>query len=234
MTSQQKKRKALHLSKPLHFPLLLFLGLCLFPLQECPAQNLFVRPSIAVPLRTGQGNDYKIIAMLKPGTEITLLEKGENYSKIQLSPTKEGWILSRYLRPEPPPDQLVGQLRAEKNSLQEETATLKEENQGLTAALHEARLQLEQSTTDTGRLQRRYEQLMQDTVDVRQTKEKLLKTEEENIRLAEKLAKIESQYTALQKDDKMHWFLVGVGTILFGIILGRLSSLSRKRRSSIL
>ncbi len=50
----------------------------------------YVKPSAEVPVRRGQGNDYKIIAVVNSGTEVRILEEKEDWARVRLASGKEG------------------------------------------------------------------------------------------------------------------------------------------------
>lgn len=66
------------------------------------AQTVYVSDEFEITLRTGPGNDHKIISMPKSGNAMEILQKGEEWSRVRLPDGKEGWVLSRYISPTRP------------------------------------------------------------------------------------------------------------------------------------
>jgi len=80
--------------------MLLVVGICGVG-QPGWATEAYVSDSFEITFRTGPGVDRKIIATLRSGDRVQVLEAGETWSRIRpfregISDT-EGWVLSRYL-----------------------------------------------------------------------------------------------------------------------------------------
>lgn len=198
------------------------------------AQSLFVAPSAEIAIRRGQGTEYKIVAMVKDGTKVEFLEEDGFYTKIRLNSGKEGWMLSRFLSPDPPLFQVVERLQQENDQLKEKSHTASEKISELTLALENTQQELDSLKSDREQLGEDYETLQRDTADVMQIKKDLEKTSGENSALLDKLAQLETENNTLKKDDKMYWFLAGAGVLILGIIFGKMPGPSRRRKSSLL
>jgi len=198
------------------------------------AESFYVAPSIDVAVRRGQGTEYKIVSMVKTGSRVEFLEEDNFHTKIRLASGKEGWMLSRFLSPDPPLDQVVDRLQLENDKLKEKSATAMEKTKELNLALQKTQQELKALRREREQLGQDYDTLQNDTADVVQIKENMEKTAEENSTLMGKLAQVEEQYNALNKDNKMYWFLAGAGVLFVGIILGKMPSPSRRRKSSLL
>lgn len=214
--------------------LLFSLGSVVLPLAEASAKDLYVKPSAEVALRRGQGTEYKIVSMVRDGTKVELVEENDDYTMVRLDSGVEGWMLSRFLTPEPPLSLVVVNLRSDKEKLEENSAEAAERIKELTQALAGAREELESLRNDRDHLSEEYGNLQRDTADVVQIKNDLEKTMAENEALLDKLAVVEEQYNAIKKDSTMYWFLAGAGVLILGILFGKMPGPSRKRKSSLL
>ena len=209
-------------------------GAIVLSISTVSAESLYVAPSAEVAIRRGQGTEYKIVAMVKSGTRVEFLEDVEHHTKVRLASGKEGWMLSRFLSPDPPLDQVVDRLQLENDKLKEKSAKAAEKIAELTLALSTTQDELAALRRDREQLGQDYETLQKDTADVVQIKKDLDSTVGENSALLEKLALLEEQYKALKKDSKMYWFLAGAGVLIVGLIFGKLPSPARRRKSSLL
>ncbi|BHH86040.1 hypothetical protein LA52FAK_43290 [Desulforhopalus sp. 52FAK] len=210
------------------------LGSIFFSFSSASAESFYVAPSIDVAVRRGQGTEYKIVSMVKSGSRVEFLEEDGFHTKIRLPSGKEGWMLSRFLSPDPPLDQVVDRLQLENDKLKEESATAIEKINELNLVLQKTQEELEVLRSEREKLGQDYDTLQKDTADVVQIKENLEKTAEENSTLMGKLVQVEEQYNSLSKDNKMYWFLAGAGVLFAGVILGKMPSPSRRRKSSLL
>jgi SH3 domain protein len=76
------------------------------------AETAWVRGA-ALNLRSGAGNQYRILATAQPGARVDILERTEKWTKVRAEDGKEGWISAGYLDPTPPPTRRVAQLEQE-------------------------------------------------------------------------------------------------------------------------
>lgn len=214
--------------------LALFIGTMVFTSINVVAGSLYVAPTAELAIRRGQGTEFKIVAMVKNGARVEVIEETEHYKKVRLTSGKEGWMLARFLTPDPPLDSVVAKLREEKSKWQEKSSAINQKIEELTLTLTTTQEELKNLRNEREELGHDYETLQRDTADVVQIKQDLERTAGENTTLLEKLAVIEGQYNALKKDSNMYWFLAGAGVLVAGIVLGKMPGPSRRRKSSLL
>ncbi|MCB2183571.1 MAG: TIGR04211 family SH3 domain-containing protein [Desulfobulbaceae bacterium] len=198
------------------------------------ARTLYVKPSSEVVVRTGQGNDYKIVAMVKDGASVEFIEEGDDYTKIRLANGKEGWLLKRFLSNEPPLGEIVASLRAEKKEMKQRQTELVRKLEEVTSTLSRTEAERDSVLTERDQIRTSFRTLQQDTSDVVKIKNDRLKTAKENELLLQKLAAVEQENKSLQKDDAIKWFLAGGGVLLLGMLLGMMFGKSRKKKSTLL
>lgn len=209
-------------------------GAVLFSAEAGKAAVRYVKPRGEAVVRTGQGNEYKIVAMVKDGVSVELLEENDSYSLIKLSNGVEGWILKRFLSVEPPLSDAVAVLRKEKEELQQQEIAATQKVEAMSAMLSRAKTDIDALTAERDKIRVDYQTLQRDTADVVKIKNDLERTAEENGKLVEKLVALEQENAKLKKDKSVNWFLAGAGVLLAGMLLGRMPSPSRKRKSSLL
>jgi len=211
----------------------IFIGTIVFSSINVLASSLYVAPTAELAVRRGQGTEFKIVAMIKDGAKVEVIEETEHYKRIRLASGKEGWMLGRFLSPDPPLNSVVEKLRGEKSQWQEKSSADNQKMEELTLALTTTQKELKNLRSEREELGHDYETLQRDTADVVQIKRDLERTAGENGTLLEKLAVIEGQYNTLKKDSNMYWFLAGAGVLIVGIILGKMPGPSRRRKSSL-
>ncbi len=79
----------------------LILGLLL--IYPAVAEKRYVKDVLTITLRSGPGEEYKILKGLKSGAHLQLIEESEGgkYAKVTTDKGLEGWVMNRYLVNEP-------------------------------------------------------------------------------------------------------------------------------------
>ena len=185
-----------------------------------------------IPIRsesTTQGDN--LIRTLPSGTKLSILQTTEDgWTQVQYEDTT-GWIISRYLSNSPPARQelerisvenstnklMVSKLQGEKEQLENELLSLKDENTQLAVQSSKAKAEkehVEQIYQDALKLEHENEKLMQESLQ--------LKTE---LQLASNNSQIE------QDTSSRNWFIVGALVLFFGMIIGFiLPNLMKRKR----
>jgi SH3 domain protein len=214
--------------------MLIFCGDLFFGPEAVYAATRYVTPSAEVVVRTGQGNEFKIIGMVKDGAAVELIEEGDAYAMVRLSDGREGWMLKRFLSADPPLSAIVASLRAENEKMKQREMEQTRQIDEISAMLKKTEYELVSILTERDQIKTDYQNLQEDTADVILIKEDMLKATRENELLVQKMATLQEENNTLNKDKSINWFLAGGGVLLAGMVIGRLSAASRKRKSSLL
>ncbi len=216
----------------------LFLGFVLFATLSIPAllsaQTLYIQPTAEIPLRRGQGSQYAIIAVVKDGSSVQLLEESDDWARVLLDNGKDGWLLRRYLSTQRPPNQQVDILSRENVLLTEKNVLLEKQLQELSDLNGRTEQELSACLAARTDIRDELESLQNDTVDVQRTKKSLAEASVEIAQLHNQLTDLQIENTVLKKNESIKWFLVGTGVLLSGWLLGRFTKSNKKRRSSLL
>lgn len=191
----------------------------------------YITDQVHVPMRTGGGNEFRILHRgLPTGTRLTLLEDSPDsgWAKVRTPAGEEGWVPRQYLEAEP-----VAQIRLqraeerlqryEQMDLGSEVRRLEEENGSLTNALQEQQSlagQLEQELKDL-------KTLSADAVSLNQRHQKLL---HEHELLKQKKAMADAEIQRLTGADTQKWYLYGALSVGLGAILAMIAPHLRPRR----
>ncbi len=127
-------------------------GLILAPLAH--AETGWVDDQVRLNLRTGPGNQYRILTSVETGDSVEILSRGDGWIQVRAD-GKSGWVPDGFLRPDPPAvvklARIEGEdveLRARAKQLAEDTEKLRSENQQLAKQESEQRSELERLTRD--------------------------------------------------------------------------------------
>ncbi len=187
-------------------------------------ESAYVTDRLEVYLRAGKGIKYKILRQVRSGTPLTVLAKDpkSGYSRVRLRDGTEGWILTRYLSPEPSARWQLKQAREKLERLSRENARLKEE-------LETLKSQQGSLTTEKQNLTRRSAQLEAELQQIRHAAAHAMEIQEERNRLRGRVAELERRLhqlqlenQALSHDRSQRWFLIGAGVLAGGILAGLL------------
>ncbi len=218
---------------PLVIGLLLVIG-SVFPGSGHSAEVRYVKPTAEIPVRRGQGNEFKIIAMVKDGSTVELVQVTEDYAKVLLPNGKEGWMLKRFLSNEPPMDKLVEQLKEQAAQAVSQEEQARSDAEQLGKRLIGVEEELRNTIIQRDQLDDSYSRLEADTADVVKIKEDMARVSEENRELKSALTSVAEENDKLKKNAAVNWFLAGAGVLLVGMFLGKITSKSRKRKPSLL
>jgi len=206
-----------------------FVGACLLLIAgPVHAAAMYVTDIVEITLRTGPSLQNKIMAFLQSGQRLEIIQKGDEWSQVRTSGGSNGWVLTRYLTPQPTSKIRLQSLEEKYNTLTAQNAALVKENNEIKA--ENRKFSTELNTTDKGLKQVRsdYETLKAESAEFLSLKTKFEKT---SARLQEETNKaqlLEDQVAKLERSYAIKWFLAGSGVLLFGLIIG--FSLKRQRR----
>lgn len=209
--------------------------LILFGSTAAFADTRYVSDDLEIMVRSGKSPGHRIIASLKSGARINVLEhdKATGYSRINLSGDREGWVLSRLLKTRPSAKSRLA--KAEATVARLKAATDKSDKN-----LSQLSKQQGSLSAEASELKKLNETLSRDLTKLQQTSSSAVQTLEERNQLQQRVVTIERELETLKREndvlknsDAQDWFLIGSGVLLFGIFLGFiLPKLSWRKKSS--
>jgi SH3-like domain-containing protein len=66
------------------------------------AQTVYVTDDLRIAMRSGPGDEFRVLRILVAGTELEEVERSEPWVRVSLAGGPEGWVQSRYLSEELP------------------------------------------------------------------------------------------------------------------------------------
>ncbi len=193
------------------------------------AETRYVVDFIRITLRTGPGVENKVLEMIESGQKLEVLESNPDWTKVKLENEKEGWVLSRFVTPNPPSRRLLAQLTEENTQGKERTSKLLTENEKLTGENQQLTLALESSKTKFDQLNNNYQALKADSGEFLDLKAKHETVSAQMDRQTRKAEILEKELNRLQLHKNIRWFLSGAGVFFVGFILGFSTKRQRKR-----
>jgi SH3 domain protein len=209
-------------------------GICLLCAGvSASAETWYITDSVEITLRTGPGIDHKIIAMLRSGQPLEVVEPGEEWTEIVTPAGTTGWVLNRFLSATPPARLELDGLRERYKTVTLQAADLQDENNRLKAENRQMQTELEQDAKKLAALQQTYDTLKSESADFFTLKSKYKKAAAGLAQISEKAKRLETEVQELQFNKNIRWFLTGAGVLVFGFIIG-FSAKRQRRRSSLL
>jgi SH3 domain protein len=172
-------------------------------------KSLYVRDNIREALvRTGPTLENKIIAILKPGQEVTLAGEEENHYIVVTPNGSQGYVLKYQMTDQSPAEKRLQEIeqRTQQKIKDLETQTQTQEKELI--ALREERSQLEAAKKQA---------------------------EERAMQHADMIAQLQAQQSARENEEAVEWFLAGAGVLLLGVLFGRLwgGAARKNKRASL-
>ncbi len=196
--------------------------------------SAYVTDRFEITLRGGPGTEHRILKMLPTGTALTVLERSDDgYARVRTADGKEGWVLQRYLQPEPVARDRLAELERRAQELETRTARLGQENETLKSENARLREALEEARRARGEAEARWQRIREASRNVLalQDENETLKTE--LVSLRRELLTLRQESAAMRDARQRDWFLSGALVLAVGIVGGLLiTRLAGRRRSS--
>lgn len=211
-----------------------FIGICLVLFcSVSQAETLYISDFLRITMRTGPGIDNKIIEMIESGQTVTVLEQGPEWTKIQLPTGKEGWVLNRFLTPNPPSGLLLKKLEEKHAELSLQVTTLIDENERLRNENQRLDAELKTSSRNLKKVTDSYQTLKSGSaeyLDLKSIYEKMVAQLDQQKKRAQN---VEKELERIQFHKNIRWFLSGASVLVIGFLIG-FSSRRQRRRPSLL
>ncbi len=196
------------------------------------AATQYVIDFIRVTLRTGPGVEHKVLDMIESGHKLEVLESRQDWSRVRIEDGKEGWILTRFLTPNPPSQLILDRLSRENEAEKKKASGLIDENKTLTEKNRQMAQALQNNQTALDKLQEEHRALIGDSKGFLDLKAKYETVSTQVTSQSKRAETLEKELARLQLHKNIRWFLSGAGVFFVGFILG-FSSRRQRRRSSL-
>ncbi len=216
--------------KSFRITILLICAFAIFAHGHALAASYYVAPRSEVPVRRAPGSQYKIIAILKDGAKVDMLEDDGTWARILLRNGKEGWILRRYITDQPPLSMVVASQKEKIGLLSKEKSELEAKFQESEKKRTKCEKSLKACIEQRDNIHGDYQALMTDAADVIELKRALNESTTELNKLKQDLATLQQENLHLKNSERVKWFLAGGCVLLIGWLLGMVMARSRRRR----
>lgn len=214
------------------FKRIVFMGICVICFSAVGfAETRYVTDLLKLPLRTGPSTEYKILALVESGQSLEVVEPGENWSMVRLANGKEGYVLNRYLVPQPTSAVQLEELQSKYTVLKQQATALIEENNRFKEENKTFKSSVDSNEKALNKLETDYKELKAGAAEFLTLKKKY---QEVSTQLAEQTKKantLDKELSGLEMNQYIKWFLAGSGVLLVGFIIGFSAKRGRRRPS---
>lgn len=207
-------------------------GLTLGANMASAAEYRWVSDTLYVPLRSGKGNQYRILDKgMKSGTRLTVIsEDTEGWTEVKTGSGEVGFVRSQFLIKSPTDSLKLASAEANLKKVQAQYDTLKQQlgearstGSELDKELASARLRVTELESELAELKR----ISADAVSLNQRHQKLMHDHQV---MQNELEVIKAENQRLQSDERNTFFLYGAGAVLLGVIITLVAPAFRRRK----
>jgi len=213
---------------------IVFLGIVLMSFSANGfAESMYVTDQLKLTLRSGPSTGHKVLAVVESGQKVEILEPGEDWSLVRNANGKEGYVLTRYLKPEPTHNIRLEQLQSKHKALMQQSATLLEENTRFRSENKKLTSALDKNEKELQKLRLDYDELKAGSAEYLELKEKHKTISRQLAKQTKRANTLDEELRAIEINQYIKWFLAGSGVLLVGFIVG-FSAKRQRRRPSLL
>lgn len=203
--------------------------------EDITIGDWFIVPGKEIPVRTGMGQQYRILAMAHSGTRVEPFEQSGIWVKVKLPDRQTGWMPFRYLTRTHPLANAVTSLKTKNQDLKTLVNRLKEQVNTLSRDLLQEQKKSKICLSEQNTLKSAHDRLRKDASNVLQIKETFQTTTAQLKETNSELSEAEQRIEQLEHNSMLKWFLSGAAVMFLGWIIGRYArAASKRRRSSLL
>lgn len=211
----------------------LLLTIVCFTSANTIAETVWLSDTLWVNVRTGAGENFRILKTIPSGTRMEVLERNEDagFSRIRTEDGLEGWVPFRFLIDEPTGRIVAATLETEKQQLAEQLAEVEQKYRDLLADKGDVGGELESLRTNNANLTEELNRIKAISESALQLDEQYQLMAQENAQLKNSLDVAQAQNQSLKDFNDNRMLYTGAAILILGIFMGVvLPRLSGKRR----
>lgn len=200
------------------------------------AETRYISDQLVVTVRSGKGNQYKILETLPTSTPVQILEDDKVYVKVVTPKGIEGYIRSQYVNKSTPKSVQIKRLNKEIATLQQQLTTQQNDNK---TSRNEAIINKTKTTELSSQLnqtQQKLDKVNSEYETLSNKSKNVLNLSTENEQLAEESNLLNSELLVLREENQnfhrsnmIQWFLAGGGVFFGGWMIGKISRRKQRR-----
>jgi SH3 domain protein len=197
------------------------------------AETKYVTNNLVITLRTGPGNDRKILAQPRAGTPLQIIKSGNDYTKVKTPGGTQGFVLTRFLTSKVPADIVLARLQKEHEQVVVQYEALKQQASRLDTASKDLSGDLSATRSALEELTVQHETLKRESQEFLKLKAKYQKSAKEASEARARADKVDKELQQLYSSQLNTGLLYGGGLIVIGFVVGFIVK-KPKRRSPLM
>lgn len=190
----------------------------------------YVTDELRISVRTGTGDQYRIIEVIDSGTRVETLDSSGEWAKVRTPEGNVGWVRAQYLVEQPVAADRLRSVRAELEAARERIGELESVLAEARAETADQRERVAALTSEKEELEGRLARASEGLELYQQNQRLSQYAKNLNARIAE----LEKETRRLADRSRREWFVIGaavlLGGMLFGIIVTRIPWRGRRDR----
>ncbi len=200
------------------------------------AETRYVSDKLIVTVRSGKGNQFKVLETIQTATPVTVVEKDKEYLKVLTPKGTEGYVKRQYITKSIPKTTQIKQLNIKLNQLEQKLSvrqnnlnstqtdinSYKEQIETLSVQLKKTQQELKKSTNDHNELLSKADNV----VNISNENQQLI---EENNLINGEIMMLREENQKFHRTNMIQWFLAGGGVFFGGWLIGKISRKKQRR-----
>lgn len=194
-------------------------------------EQRWVADTLHVPLRSGKGNQYRIIDKgIKSGTRVTIISSDAEWAEVRTEGGQVGFMPTQFLLNTPTAGLRLAATEAKLSKVEAEHNALKARLRDATSSGDQLDLELAEATTRIGELQAELAEIKRisaNAVSLHERHSQLMHTHQV---MQTEMDVLKAENQRLQSDERNTFFLYGAGAVGLGVIITLVAPLLRRRK----
>jgi len=193
-------------------------------ISEAQAVTKYVGDHLIITLRSGQGNQHKIIKTITTGTKLEIIEEfpDTGYAHVTLDDGTEGWVRTQYLSDAPVAKLLLDRLQKRYDKLKGQAGSSIDELKSLKAEFANLSKEYKKLEKDHKAATERMTRINQVAAKPILLDKENRELKEKNVTLTNEMQLVSQENQILKDRSDRDWFIAGGGVMVMGILLGLL------------
>lgn len=197
------------------------------------AETAYVSDIQFVSVREGQDNSTRAVERgLRSGTPLQVLERSNGHTKVLTPKGNEGWIADYYLTENKVTREKVIEQEGQITELVESKLVIQKQLNQSSSIINKLKKDAAKLASDKTTLQQELADLKELTLEAQEIvkSKEIMSFEVDSI--MQRLQHAEKEMLRLKDERQLKWFMIGVGTLVIGVLFGFIAPSIRRKKTN--